>query len=60
MQQNMYIEIQVWHKNWREIALKYEDKKDGKLIIKRTSLFQNEMLEKMTFQRKYELRLFWA
>ena len=60
MQQNMYIEIQVWHKNWREIALKYEDKKDGKLIIKRTSLFQNEMLEKMNFQRKYELRLFWA
>ena len=29
------------------------DKKYGKLIVKWTSLFQNEMLEKRTFEKKY-------
>ena len=39
------------------------DKKYGKLILKWTSLFQNEMLEKRTFEKKFGfniiLRLEW-
>ena len=39
------------------------DKKYGKLIVKRTSLFQNEMLgkkKKGPLRGNMNLRLFWA